>query len=218
MIRSTLALAMCAAAFAAHAASSSASVSDPVFNLSDLDTSDGIAPEIHRYGQPGDPPDFDLLTSGLRRPESVQMTTGAATVTSTVSARSQSGSFGGFTSGPSASYGLFSDGLYGAYTVTPHTRLTVTLPYTLAYNAGSGGFASAGLDMSALLIGPPTSLTGSAAASHSSATGDVFGRIGAGLKVTLQNNTATSGVFAYATQLFAQGRSAATGCMRSALR
>jgi hypothetical protein len=217
MIRSTLALALCAAAFAAHAASSSASVAGPVFKLFDLDTGDGIAPEIHPYGQPGDPPDFDLLTSGLRRPGSVQMTTGAATVTSTVSARSQSGSFGGFTSGASASYGLFSDGIYGAYTVTPHTQLTVTLPYTLAWNAGIGGFATAGLDMSAQLVGPPTTLTGRAAAAHSSAPGDLFGRIVSGLKLTLQNNEATSGVFAYATQLFAQGRSAAAACMRSAL-
>lgn len=216
MIRSILALAMCGAAFAAHAAASSAQVGDPVFKLFDLDASDGIAAGIHVYGQPGDPPDFDLATSGLRRPEGVQITTGAATVTSTVSATSRTGSFGGFTSGPSASYGLFSDGLYGAFTVTPHTRLTVTLPYTLNYNAGRGGFASAGLDMSALLVGPATSLSGSAAASHSSAPGDLFGRIVSGLKLTLQNNSATSGVFAYAAQLFAQGRSAAAGCMRSA--
>jgi len=218
MIRSMLALATFGAAFAAQAASSSAGVGDPVFKLFDLDLNDGIAPEIHGYGQPGDPPDFELSTSGLRRPGSVQMTTGTATVTSTVTARSQSGSFGGFTSGPSASYGIFSDGIYGAYTVTPHTTLTMTLPYTLAYNAGRGGFASAGLDLSALLVGPPTSGSASDGAAHQSAPGDLFGRVVAALRVTLQNNAATSGVFAYATQLFAQGRSAAAGCMRSAFR
>lgn len=211
----------------AQAATSFSSIGAPVFGLTDLAPGDGIAP-VFRPFHFGDDLSFfaeDFRFLGALQPEIVQ-TTGRASVTTKLGATGALMEFSGRTSGPDSSYGVYSTYSSPIFYLTPNTLLTMTFPYKLSYD-GRDGFASANINLDAKFVASRNPTTGDTAldlrASRNDALGSDAGAPSVGERISqfvlsFRNAAAQPGAVGYFYGLFASGRSAAVGCMRSLKR
>jgi hypothetical protein len=211
----------------AQAATSSSSIGAPIFALTDLAPGDGISP-VFRPFRFGDDLSFfteDFRFLGALQPEVVQ-TTGRASVTTKLGATGALMEFAGRTSGPDSSYGVYSTYASPIFYLTPNTLLTLTFPYKLAYD-GRDGFASAAINLDSKFVASRNPLTGDSAlelrAARDDALDSTAGTPSVGQRIsqfvlTFRNSTAQAGAVGYFYGLFASGRSAAVGCMRSLKR
>ena len=212
----------------AQAATSFSRIGAPVFGLTDLAPGDGIAPAFRPF-QAGDDLLFfleDFRFLGALQPEVVQ-TTGSASAGAKFGSTGALTEFGGRTSGPNSSYGVYSSFMSRSiFYLTPNTLLTMTFPYRLSYD-GRDGFASADINLDARFVASRNRLSGDTAldlrGTRSDAVGSVAPAPSVGERISqfvlsFRNTTAQPGAVAYFYALFASGRSAAVGCMRSLKR
>ena len=215
----------------AQAATSFAGFGPFTWRITDLAPDDGIAPSFHVYG-PGDPRMFfdEFTFRDFRGNEVFHDTTGPATITLTRDRNDNVVGVSGRTSGPNAAwFELLEARSVPDYFLTPHTQLTLTVPYTLSYDARDG-FARAALNMTSFLAvgsrdpqaaGELTLFMqqSSAGDSHDSIEDNrSIGDFVSQFVMTLKNTTPLGGVVGFFSQFISSGRSAAVGCMRSLRR